>query len=156
VRAVLVTVEVAMSMIRLITSGLLIRAVWRVQAIDPGFAPQNVLTLRTALPRPKYDSPVRRGEFYERVFALGAEPSRVGRMIFADGMPLALFGIVPGVLGAYAAARGMSALPFGVAPGDPATFAAGIGAALLMTFAGSLVPTVRAVRVTPMSVLRAE
>ena len=38
--------------------------------------------------------------------ALGAEPARVGRMIFADGMRLALFGIVPGVLGAYAAARG--------------------------------------------------
>ena len=37
VRAVLVTVEVTMSVILLITSGLLIRAVWRVQAIDPGF-----------------------------------------------------------------------------------------------------------------------
>ena len=36
-RAVLVTVEVTMSVILLITSGLLIRAVWRVQAIDPGF-----------------------------------------------------------------------------------------------------------------------
>jgi putative ABC transport system permease protein len=71
-------------------------------------------------------------------------------------MRLALFGIVPGVLGAYAAARGMSALLFGVAPSDPATFAAGVGVALLMTFAGSLVPAVRAVRVTPMSVLRAE
>ena len=41
VRAVLVTVEVAMSVILLITSGLLIRAVWRVQAIDPGFVPQQ-------------------------------------------------------------------------------------------------------------------
>jgi putative ABC transport system permease protein len=71
-------------------------------------------------------------------------------------MRLALFGIVPGVLGAYAAARGMSALLFGVAPSDPATFATGVGVALLMTFAGSLVPAVRAVRVTPMSVLRAE
>jgi ABC-type antimicrobial peptide transport system permease subunit len=88
--------------------------------------------------------------------ALGAEPSRVGRMIVADGMRLALFGIVPGVLGAYAAARGMSALLFGVAPGDPATFATGVGVALLMAFAGSLVPAVRAVRVSPMSVLRAE
>ena len=394
VRAVLVTVEVSMSVILLITSGLLIRAVWRVQAIDPGFVPKNVLTLRTALPRPKYDRPVRRGEFYERVLAevralpgvqsaafitglpmvmtgvvtgveipgedvqdvrsgrsrgvshrwvtpqyfrtmgiplrrgrdvedgdardrawvavvsqsfverywpgqdpigkmfrhrgqtrtvvgvvgdvrvrglernnepqiylpalqvaegsppnidpkdlvirhsgrgealvsairqivraadpeqpisdvrtmddvlagdtatrhaqlqvlgvlaavavllsgvgiygllaytvsqrsqeigvrlaLGAEPSRVGRMIVADGMRLALFGIVPGVLGAYAAARGMSALLFGVAPSDPATFATGVGVALLMTVAGSLVPAVRAVRVSPMSVLRAE
>ena len=36
-RAVLVTIEVTMSVILLITSGLLIRAVWRVQAIDPGF-----------------------------------------------------------------------------------------------------------------------
>ena len=88
--------------------------------------------------------------------ALGADPSRVGRMIFADGMRLALFGIVPGVLGAYAAARGMSALLFGVAPSDPATFVTGVGVALLMTFAGSLVPAFRAVRVTPMSVLRAE
>jgi predicted permease len=391
VRAVLVTVEIAMSVILLIASGLLIRAVWRVQSINPGFVPQNVLTLRTALPRPKYDSPVRRGEFYERVLAgvralpgvqsagfitglpmvmtgiitgveipgqevrsgrregvshrwvtphyfrtmgiplhrgrdvedsdtrdrawvavvsasfverywpgqdpigkmfrhrgqtrtvvgvvgdvrvrglernnepqiylparqaaddspaiydpkdlvirhagqgealvsaireivravdpeqpisdvrtmnevlagdtatrhaqlqvlgvlaavavllsgvgiygllahtvsqrsqeigvrlaLGADPARVGRMIFADGMRLALFGIVPGVLGGYAAARGMSALLFGVAPSDPATFAAGVGAALLMTFAGSLVPALRAVRVSPMSVLRAE
>lgn len=49
----------------------------------------------------------------------------------------------------------MSALLFGVAPGDPATFAAAVGVALLMAFAGSLVPALRAVRVTPMSVLKA-
>ena len=391
VRAVLVTVEVTMSVILLITSGLLIRAVWRVQAVDPGFVSENVLTLRTALPRPKYDSPVRRNEFYQRVLtevralsgvesaaftsglpmvvtgfitgvdipgqdapsarsggvshrwatpqyfktlgipllrgrdvedgdigsrpwvavvsasfverywpghdpigrtfrhrgqirtvvgvvgdirvrglertsepqmylpapqaadqspanfdpkdlvirhsgedealvsavraivravdpeqpisnvrrlddvlaaetatrrgqlqvlgvlalvaialagvgiygllaytvtqrspeigvrlALGAEPSRVGRMIFVDGMRLALIGIVPGVIVAYAAARAMSALLFGIAPGDPATFAAAIGVALVVTFAGSLLPALRAVRVSPMSVLRAD
>jgi putative ABC transport system permease protein len=391
VRAVLVTVEVATCVILLITAGLLIRAVWRVQAINPGFVPQNVLTLRTALPRPKYDSPVRRHEFYHRVLtgvralpgvdsasfisglpmvvtgfitgveipgqevrtpraggvshrwvtpqyfrtmgipllrgrdvedgdtgdrawvavvsasfaerywpdqdplgrtflhrgrtrtvvgvvgdtkvrglernsepqmylpalqaperfpasfdpkdlvirypgpaealvsavrqivraadpeqpisdvrtmnevlagdtatrraqlqvlgvlaavavllagvgvygllaytvsqrsqeigvrlALGAEPSQVGRMIFADGMRLALLGIGPGVLCAYAAARGMRALLFGIPPSDPATFATAVGLALLMAFAGSLLPAMRAVRVTPISVLRAE
>jgi predicted permease len=390
-RAVLVTIEVMMSVVLLITSGLLIRAVWRVQAIDPGFAPQHVLTLRTALPRPKYDSPVRRSQFYDRVLAdvralpgvqsagfisglpmvmtgivtavevpghevrsarnagvshrwvtpqyfrsigiplrrgrdvedadtrdrawvavvsesfaqrywpgqdpigktfrhrgqvrtvvgvvgdvkvrglertnepqiylpaqqntdgapatfdpkdlvirhsgsadvlvsaireivraadpeqpisdvrtmetvlagdtasrrgqlqvlgmlaavavllsavgiygllaytvaqrsqeigvrlaLGAAPARVGRMIFADGMRLALIGIVPGVLGAYAAGRGMSALLFGIAPSDPATFAAAVGLALLMTLAGSVVPALRAVRVSPMAVLKTE
>jgi predicted permease len=88
--------------------------------------------------------------------ALGAEPLQVGRMIVADGLRLALFGIVPGVLGGYFAGRAMSALLFGVAPGDPATFATGIGVAILMTLAGSLVPAIRAVRVTPMSVLRAD
>ncbi len=88
--------------------------------------------------------------------ALGADPARVGRMILADGMRLAVFGIVPGVLGAYAAARGMSSLLFGVAPGDPATFATAVGLALLTVFAGTLIPAWRAVRLTPMSVLRAE
>jgi putative ABC transport system permease protein len=391
VRAVLVILEVAMSVILLITSGLLIRAVWRVQSIAPGFEPRNVLTLKTALPRPKYDNPVRRADYYDRVLAgvralpgvqsgafitglpivvpalitgvevpghevrnyrnagvshrwitsqyfktmgiplfrgrdvedgdkrdrawvavvsasfvqrywpgqdpigktfrhldqvrtvvgvvddvkvrglernsepqiylpavqtpdrmpaifdpkdlvirhsgqtealvsavrqivravdpeqpisdvrsmedvlaldtatrraqlrvlgafalvavvlsgvgiygllaytvslrsqeigvrlaLGAEPSRVGRMIFTDGMRLALLGIVPGVVFAYAAARGMSTLLFGVAAGDPATFAAGIGVALLVTLAGSFVPALRAVRVSPISVLKAE
>ena len=88
--------------------------------------------------------------------ALGADPARVGRMIFADGMRLASIGIMPGVLGAYAAGRGMSALLFGVAPSDPVTFAAGVGLALVIALAGSIVPTFRAVRVTPMSALRAE
>jgi putative ABC transport system permease protein len=88
--------------------------------------------------------------------ALGAEPSRVGAMILADGMRLALFGVVPGVLGAYAAARGTSSLLFGVAPGDHVTFAVGVGAILVVAFAGSVVPALRAVRVSPMSVLKAD
>jgi predicted permease len=88
--------------------------------------------------------------------ALGAEPARVGRMIFVDGFRLALAGIIPGVIVAYAAARAMSALLFGVAPGDPLTFTTAVGFALLMTLVGSLVPALRAVRVTPMSVLRSE
>lgn len=88
--------------------------------------------------------------------ALGAEPAQVGRMIFTDGMRLAAIGIVPGVLGAYAAGRAMSALLFGIAPGDPAAFGVGVGLAMAMTLAGSVVPAWRAVRVTPMSVLKVE
>jgi predicted permease len=88
--------------------------------------------------------------------ALGANPARVGGMILTGGMRLALFGIVPGVMGAYAAARGMRALLFDISPSDPATFAAAVAVVLLTVFAGTLVPTWRAVRLTPMSVLRAE
>jgi predicted permease len=88
--------------------------------------------------------------------ALGAEPAQVGRMIFGDGMRLALFGIGPGVLAAYAAGRAMNALLFGIAPSDPPTFAAAIGLTLVITLLGSLIPALRAVRVSPMSVLRAE
>ena len=88
--------------------------------------------------------------------ALGAEPASVARMIMSDGMRLAALGIAPGVLGAYAAGRAMSALLFGVAPGDPATFATAVGLALLMTLGGSLLPALRALRVDPISVMRAE
>ena len=88
--------------------------------------------------------------------ALGADPSSVGRMIFADGMRLALLGFVPGVVAAYLAGRGMSALLFGVTPSDPATFGAALGLALLMSLAGSLVPALKAVRITPMSALKTE
>lgn len=88
--------------------------------------------------------------------ALGAEPRAVARTIVAQGMMLALVGIVPGVLAAYAAARGMRALLFGVEPADPATILVAVGLVVFMTFAGSLVPVRRAVRVNPMLALRAE
>lgn len=88
--------------------------------------------------------------------ALGAEPSSVARMILSDGIRLAALGILLGVPIAYAAARGMSALLFGVAPGDPATIATAVGLALLMAFAGSLLPALRALRVSPLSVMRSE
>lgn len=88
--------------------------------------------------------------------ALGAEPAGVARMIVSQGMRLALVGLVPGVLAAYAAARGMRALLFGVAPADPATILAAVALVCVMTLVGSLVPALRAVRVNPMRVLRAE
>jgi len=71
-------------------------------------------------------------------------------------MRLTLIGIGPGAVGAYFAGRAMEALLFGITPSDPMTFTTAIVAALLMAFAGSLLPVLRAVRVSPTSVLRAE
>ena len=59
----LVVAEVSLSVALLITSGLLIRALWRLQAIDPGFQQAGVLTLRTALPTPKYEKVAQREAF---------------------------------------------------------------------------------------------
>lgn len=67
VRAALVTAAIAASMVLLIASGLLVRALWRVQQIDPGFRAENVLTLRTALPVSKYGGTARRQAFYDGV-----------------------------------------------------------------------------------------
>jgi predicted permease len=68
-RAALVVAEVAVSLVLLISSGLLIRAMWRVQATDPGFRTQNVLAVRTSLAIPKYEKVKVRDAFYTRVLA---------------------------------------------------------------------------------------
>jgi len=96
-RAVLVTVEVTMSVVLLITSGLLIRAVWQVQAIDPGFRSEHVLALNVALPRPKYDKPVQRVQFYDRVLAQVRALPGVQSAAFTSGLPMVTTGLVTAV-----------------------------------------------------------
>ena len=88
--------------------------------------------------------------------ALGAQSSDILSMIVWRGVLLAIAGIVPGVLVAYAAGRSMEALLAGVRPTDGVTLAAVIALSFLMTVLGTLVPTVRALRVDPMTALRAE
>lgn len=68
-RARLVIAAVAASVVLSISSGLLIRALWRLQATDPGFQSENVLTLRTSLPMPKYEATATREAFYARVLS---------------------------------------------------------------------------------------
>lgn len=68
-RAALVIAEVAGSVVLLVSSGLLIRALWRIQAVDPGFRSDHVLTLRTTLPMPKYENPPARDAFYTHVLS---------------------------------------------------------------------------------------
>jgi putative ABC transport system permease protein len=68
-RSMLVVAEVSLSVALLITSGLLMRALWRLHAIDPGFQQAGALTLRTALPTPKYAKIGPREAFYERVLS---------------------------------------------------------------------------------------
>ena len=68
-RSALVVAEVTASVVLLVSAGLLVRALWRIEATDPGFRTDGVLTLRTALPMPKYDETERRVAFYNRVLS---------------------------------------------------------------------------------------
>lgn len=68
-RSALVVAEITASVALLACAGLLIRALWRVANTDPGFNPENVLTLRTTLPTTKYDNTARRVQFYRQVLA---------------------------------------------------------------------------------------
>ncbi len=66
-RSTLVVAEVTASVVLLVAAGLLIRALWNVQRVDPGFAPDGVISMRTILPWPKYERMERRAQFYRRV-----------------------------------------------------------------------------------------
>ncbi len=66
-RSALVVAEVTVSIVLLVSSGLLLRALARLQGVDPGFRSEGVLTARTWLPLPTYNPTERRAQFYSRV-----------------------------------------------------------------------------------------
>ena len=67
-RNLLVVTEVALSLVLLVCAGLLIRSFVRVQHVDPGFTPQNVLSMRIALIGPAYSDEARRVSFYQQLW----------------------------------------------------------------------------------------
>ena len=69
---------------------------------------------------------------------------------------LAVAGVVPGVALAYAAGRSMEALLAGRQAGRRRHAGRAVGLSLLMTLVGSLMPTLRALRVDPITALRSE
>jgi putative ABC transport system permease protein len=87
-RAGLVIAEVMASVVLLISAGLLMRALWRVQATDPGFRAQGVLTMRTALPSPKYDNVAARVAFYDRVLNGARALPGVSSAAYISALPM--------------------------------------------------------------------
>jgi predicted permease len=88
--------------------------------------------------------------------ALGAQARDIISMVLRRCVTLALAGVVPGIALAYAAGRSMQALLAGVKPADALTLTCVIGLSVVMTVLGGLAPALRAVRVDPISALRAE
>jgi putative ABC transport system permease protein len=91
-RAGLVLVEVTASVTLLIATGLLIRALWRVRAIDPGFRAEGVLTLRTWLPMPKYAETAERERFYARVLPEVRRLPGVSSAAYISFLPMVMRG----------------------------------------------------------------
>ena len=88
-RNLLVVAEVALSLMLLIGAGLLIRTFIRLQQTDPGFNPQNVLTMRLAPAGPNYEEQRQQADFYKQVIErIGALPG-VQSVGAVDGLPLA-------------------------------------------------------------------
>ncbi|MGH7619938.1 MAG: ABC transporter permease, partial [Gemmatimonadaceae bacterium] len=88
--------------------------------------------------------------------ALGAAPADALRLVLAEGMRLAAYGLVAGIIAATVSTRALSGLLYGVGARDPLTFVGvpiGLAAiALLATY----VPARRATAVDPTRALRAD
>ena len=66
-RGLLVVSEVALSLILMIGAGLMVRSLWELQSVKPGFDPSNVLTMTVPLPASKFPSPAGQINFFQEV-----------------------------------------------------------------------------------------
>jgi putative ABC transport system permease protein len=62
-RSALIVAQVAVSFVLLIGAGLMLRSLWRLQSVDAGIRPDNVLSMRVALNFSKYTTPPLRAQF---------------------------------------------------------------------------------------------
>jgi putative ABC transport system permease protein len=68
VRNGLVVTEIALTLVLLVGAGLLIKSLWRVLQINPGFNSDHVLTMQVSLPASEYQDHSRKINFYGQLF----------------------------------------------------------------------------------------
>ena len=68
VRSALVIGEIALTLVLLVGAGLLVKSLWRVLEVNPGFNPGNVLTMEVSLPSSEYTDSNRKIGFYRQFF----------------------------------------------------------------------------------------
>jgi putative ABC transport system permease protein len=78
----LVVSEIALALVLLIGAGLLIKDLWRLRTIDPGFSPEGLLTMRIELPESRYREIPKQTQFRGRALeALNSIPGTQAAMI---------------------------------------------------------------------------
>jgi len=65
--AALLALQIALSLMLLIGAALLVRSLWNLQQVDPGFRADHLLTMQLWLPPAKYNTTSRIAEFYQEV-----------------------------------------------------------------------------------------
>jgi predicted permease len=87
-RSVFVVVQTALALVLLVGGALFIKSFYRLLQVDPGFKPENLLTLEYRLPRNKYVESSAQWEFHRRVVEqLRAVPG-VQSAALIRGLPL--------------------------------------------------------------------
>ena len=64
IRSFLLACEVALAVLLSVSAGLLVRSFLRVTTVNPGVRVTNILTMTLSLPAVKYDTPLKRANFY--------------------------------------------------------------------------------------------
>ena len=112
-RSLLVVTEIAMSLVLLVGAGLMVQSFLRLQRVNIGLNPKNVLTATLVLPRAKYTKDEQRTEFFKQLMervrglpgveaasATGTLPlngSTWGRGFTVEGYPVLSGGQTPSV-----------------------------------------------------------
>ena len=86
-RSALVALEVALALVLLIGTGLLVRSLWALSHVDPGFDPKGVITFGV-FPPPRYDAAERAVDLYQRVASAIASLPGAGEVALSNHVPL--------------------------------------------------------------------
>jgi ABC-type antimicrobial peptide transport system permease subunit len=88
--------------------------------------------------------------------ALGADQSRVKRLVISEGVKLAASGAMIGLVAALLATRVLRTMLYDLAPTDPATYATVVVILGATAIAAAWLPARRAARLDPVEALRAD
>jgi putative ABC transport system permease protein len=87
-RNALIVVEVALTLMLLVCSGLLLNSFLRLQRVDPGFDSHNVLTFRIDLPANRYSQQTQVAPFYQQLISRLEEAPGVKSVSAVSHLPL--------------------------------------------------------------------
>jgi putative ABC transport system permease protein len=87
-RSILVVAEVALSLMLLIGAGLLVRSLWMLHNVNPGFDPDHVITMDLSVPSNKFTTPQQQIDFYNNVLGRVRALPGVRSAGVIDALPL--------------------------------------------------------------------
>ena len=87
-RGALAVSELSLALVLLIGAGLLIKSFYRVLQVNPGFAPERVLTMDLSLTDTRYPAPQQKSEFFSQVLGRVESLPGVRSAALADSLPL--------------------------------------------------------------------
>jgi predicted permease len=125
VRGALAVTELSLALVLLIGAGLLVRSFYRLLSVDPGFAPERVLTMNLSLTDSRYPTPQQRSAFFTDVLHRVETLPGVRSAALSDSLPLSPYRailIIPREMASQAGAASNSILMFSRLSVSPSYF----------------------------------